>query len=168
MELYLMQHGSCLSQEIDPDQPLSPVGRDQVVKSAEAVRRMGLGFDAVLASPKRRAMQTAELVLAALGLGPEVITVTDTVKAMARPEQTVDFLRELGAESVFIAGHLPHLNELASQLIIGKSGLRLGIDNGGLLRIDAETMPTRQATLRWLLSPLQLQLLAGPQGSATR
>jgi len=161
MELYLMQHGSCLSKEIDPDQPLSPVGRDQVIKSAEAVRRLGLGFDAVVASPKTRARQTAELVLGALGRGPEQIMVSEGVKAMARPEAAMELLRNLGAESVLICGHLPHLNELASVLLTGKSGVRLGIDNGGLTRIDAETMPTRQATLRWILSPLQLQLIAG-------
>lgn len=161
MELYLMQHGTCLSQEIDPDQPLSPVGRDQIRKSATAVRNLGLGFDAIVTSPKLRAMQTAEAVAMALGLPGDCLTVSESVKATTRPEETMEFLRTLGAESVLITGHLPNLERLASQLISGHSRLRLGIENGGLLRIDAERIPTDTAQLRWLLSPMQLQLIAG-------
>ncbi|BBD07460.1 phosphohistidine phosphatase SixA [Desulfovibrio ferrophilus] len=161
MELYLMQHGSCLSKEIDPDQPLSPVGRDQIFKSADAIRRLGLGFDAIVCSPKLRAVQTAEAVTQALGLNASSLTITESVKAMKRPEETVTFLRNLRAESIIIAGHLPNLGELASYLLSSPNKLRLGIENGGLMRIDADTLPTNNAVLRWMLSPMQLQLIAG-------
>lgn len=161
MELYLMQHGTCLSKEIDPDQPLSPVGRDQIDRSAAAIRRLGLGFDVVVASPKQRAVQTAEIVLSALGRDSARLVVSESVKAMQSPETGMEFLRELNAESVLIAGHLPNLEKLASQLVCGKPTLKFGIENGGLMRLDIGSLPTRQATLRWMLSPMQLQIIAG-------
>ena len=60
MLIHLMQHGACLSKELDPHQPLSPVGREQAIKSARAMRTLGLRFQLVVASPKLRSLQTAE------------------------------------------------------------------------------------------------------------
>ena len=62
MNLYIMQHGPCLPAEVNPDQPLSPVGRDQMSASARAMRVMGLWFDALVCSPRPAAAQTAAKV----------------------------------------------------------------------------------------------------------
>ncbi len=161
MELYLMQHGSCLSKEIDPDQPLSPVGREQVLLSAAAARAMGLVFDRIVTSPKTRARQTAQAVAETLGMDEDAILVSEDVKAMARPEAAVRLLAELDAQSVLVTGHLPHLAELASHLLATTEKVRIAIQNGGLMRLDCPTLPTHSAELRWYLTPLQLQIIAG-------
>ena len=59
MLVYFMQHGPCLSEELDPARPLSPVGRDLIERSARGVRGLGLRFDLMASSPKARALQTA-------------------------------------------------------------------------------------------------------------
>jgi phosphohistidine phosphatase len=67
MELYLMQHGPNLSKDEDPEEPLSPDGKKQILKAAKAIKKMGLQFDVVIASPKKRSQQTAEIVAEAVG-----------------------------------------------------------------------------------------------------
>jgi len=161
MEIYLMQHGSCLSKELDPNQPLSPVGAEQVLLSATAIRTLGLGFDCIISSPKARALQTAQAVAEALGYPEEEILISDDVKAMAPPDKTVRLLTSLEVQSVFLAGHLPHLGHLASHLLATTESVRIGFQNGGLARIDTETLPTHSAVLRWYLTPMQLQIIAG-------
>lgn len=162
MELYLMQHGSCLPKEIDPNQPLSPVGAEQVMKSAEAARRLGLGFDAIVTSPKPRARETATMVASAWDFPTGSIHVTEAVKAMAEPKDTLAYLQTLGPqEAIFVAGHLPNLGKLASFLLTSEQELNIAIENGGLLRLDAPQLAPGNATLRWYLTPMQLQIIAG-------
>lgn len=166
MELYLMQHGTCFSKDIDPDQPLSPVGSEQIAKSAEAVRRLGLSFDCIVASPKTRSIQTAQAVAEAVGYPVESIVVTDQVKAMTPPAKTAAMLAEYAPPedeqyAMLICGHLPNLAELASLLMTDQGKARIAFSNGGLTRLDLPPEPGRRATLRFCLTPLHLQIIAG-------
>ncbi len=161
MELYLMQHGACLPKEIDPDQPLSPVGRDQIDKSARAAGAMGLSFDYILASPKLRSRQTAEIVAHAVQFPPTRITVTEAVKAMTSPDETVDFLATLrNARRVFIAGHLQSLGDLAARLLTSGSAAHVRVSNGGLTFLDLPEVPTHAGVLMWHLEAKHLAAIA--------
>ena len=62
MKLYLMQHALAYSAEEDSERPLSPAGINQAKASARGIKRLGLEFDLIVASPKRRAHQTAALI----------------------------------------------------------------------------------------------------------
>ena len=115
MEIYLMQHGPNLSKDEDPEEPLSPNGKKQVSKAARAIKRMGLKFDVIIASPKTRSQQTAVLVAEAAGFPVERIVETEKVKAMTPAEETIAYLAQFDEkESILIAGHLPSLAEIAS------------------------------------------------------
>lgn len=162
MELYLMQHGSAFSKDIDPEQPLSPVGREQIIKSAQAVRRLGLGFDLVVSSPKLRAKQTAEIICELLGYPEEDIAITDLVKAMSGPQETIEFLKSHKNQgAVLVVGHLPNLAKVAGELLSPGHAPAIKIMNGGLTRIDAWEDKDKEPVLRWHLTPLQMQILAG-------
>ena len=156
MLIHLMQHGACLSKELDPHQPLSPVGKEQVTKSARAARGLGLRFELVLASPKVRSMQTAEIMAEYTGYPVARIETTDAVKAMAPTEKTLNFIREYeGLDSIFIAGHLPSLGSLASAILTGGPHLDIAIENNGLMQIDWD-IATGKGVLNWYLTPAQL------------
>ena len=88
MEIYLMQHGPNLSKNEDPEESLSPEGEAMVSKAAQAIKRMGLAFDAIIASPKMRSKQTAAFVAEAAGYPLENIIETEKVKAMTPAEDT--------------------------------------------------------------------------------
>ncbi len=163
MELYLMQHGLCLAKELDPEQSLSLVGRDQVEKCAHAARRMGLELDALVTSPKKRAQQTAAILSEAIRYPKKAIIVSELVKAMTPPQDTLAWLRELGAERearrVGVVGHMPSLGELVSLLITPGSRAAIQIENAGLLRVDVLDFQRPAGTLIWYLGPQQLGLI---------
>lgn len=160
MEIYLMQHGPNLSKDEDPEEPLSPDGKKQVSKAAKAIKRMGLQFDVIIASPKKRSQQTAALVAKAVGFPVEGIVETEKVKAMTPAEEAIAYLAQFeDKDSILIAGHLPSLAEVASALLTSGSKATIQFERGGIGRIDVEKLPTHDGKLRWYLTPAQLELM---------
>ena len=156
-----MQHGPYLPKEQDPDEGLSPDGDARIHASGKALRRMGITFDAIFSSPKKRSGQTAAIVAGEVGFPPDKITETDKVKAMTPPEETVEMLCGLwGYKRVLIAGHLPSVGEVASSLLTEGSKASIAFEMGGCCRIDVEALPTHSGKLRWYLTPEQLELIA--------
>ena len=162
MEIYLMQHGPNLSKDEDPEESLSPEGETQISKAAQAIKKMGLEFDVIIASPKKRSQQTAALVARTIGFPVDSIVETEKVKAMTPAEETIRYLEEFqGKQSVLIAGHLPSLVEVASFLLTSGSKATIQFERGGIGRIDVNRLPTHEGRLRWYLTPAQLDLMTG-------
>ncbi|MFW6147787.1 MAG: SixA phosphatase family protein [Thermodesulfobacteriota bacterium] len=161
MEIYLMQHGLALPKEEDPEEGLSPEGDELIHASGKALSKMGIGFDAILASTKKRARQTAAIVAEEVAFPVGNIIETDKVKAKTPPEETIQVLAELsGCTKVLIAGHLPSLAEVTSFFLTGGSKAAVIFENGGCCRIDVEELPTHSGKLRWYVTPEQLKLIA--------
>jgi phosphohistidine phosphatase len=162
MEIYLMQHGPNLSKDEDPEESLSLEGEVQISKAAQAIKKMGLEFDVIIASPKKRSQQTAAVVARTLGFPVDSIVETEKVKAMTPAEETIRYLEEFqGKQSVLIAGHLPSLAEVASFLLTSGSKATIQFERGGIGRIDVNALPTHEGRLRWYLTPAQLDLMVG-------
>ncbi len=160
MEIYLMQHGPNLSKDEDPEEPLSPDGKILVSKAAKAIKKMGLKFEVIIASPKTRSQQTALLVAEAVGFPAERIVETEKVKAMTPAEETIAYLAQFDEkDSILIAGHLPSLAEVASALLTSGSKAKIQFERGGIGRIDVEKLPSHDGKLRWYLTPAQLELM---------
>ncbi len=161
MEIYLMQHGPNLSKDEDPDESLSPEGEAQVSEGGQAIKKMGLVFDVIIASPKKRSKQTAAVVAEAVGFPLEGIVETEQVKAMTPPEETLNYLKQFeDKQRVLIAGHLPSLAKVASSLLTSGSSATIQFERGGIGRIDVDALPTHEGRLRWYLTPTQLELIA--------
>jgi phosphohistidine phosphatase len=161
MEIYLMQHGPALPKDQDPEEGLSPDGKTRIQASGRGLKKMGVSFDAILSSPKKRSKETAAIVAEQVGFAQEKIVETKKVKAMTPPEETVQALSELaGAKRVLVAGHLPSVAEVASFLLTEGSKAAVEFEMGGCCRIDAEELPTHKGRLRWYLTPDQLKLIA--------
>ncbi len=160
MNLYLMQHGACYSEQIDPERALSPVGQDQVKASALAMKAMGLTFDLMLCGAKKRAVQTAGIVARALGFPEQALLPSPALRPTATALEMIALLEEhKDRESVFIAGHLPGLAVLASALI-SSAKVGLHFENAGLTRLDVAHLAPHGATLIFHLLPAQLHLMA--------
>ena len=91
MRLYLMQHALAYSSAEDSERPLNPDGVKQAKKSASGIKRLGLDFDLIMTSPKRRAQQTAALVAEAVRYPYSDIMTTEALL----PDRTPDGLLEL-------------------------------------------------------------------------
>jgi phosphohistidine phosphatase len=161
MEIYLMQHGPALPKDQDPEEGLGSEGKERIHAGGKALKKMGVTFDAILSSPKKRSKDTAAIVAEQVGFPLEKIIETKNVKAMAPPEDTVQALSELsGAQRVLIAGHLPSVAEVASFLLTEGSKAAVQFEMGGCCRIDVDELPTHSGRLRWYLTPAQLELIA--------
>ena len=161
MLIHLMQHGANLSKELDPNQPLSPVGREQVGKTARAAQILGLRFELVIASPKLRSLETAKIMAEHTDYPPSRIQVTDSVKAMTHASETLNFIREYnGLNSILIAGHLPSLGAVASSILTSKIPVDITIENGGLMQLYWDLENQGNGALNWLLTPAQLTVIA--------
>ena len=118
MEIYLMQHGSALPKEQDPEESLSPDGKAQIHASGKALKKIGITFDVILSSPKKRSQQTASIVAEEVGFPPDKIIQTEKVKALTHPKETLTIVAEYsGNRRILIAGHLPSVAEVASFLL---------------------------------------------------
>ena len=161
MEIYLMQHGSALPKEQDPEEGLSPDGKARIHASGKALKKMGITFDVILSSPKKRSKQTASIVAEELGFPPDKIIETEKVKALTHPEETLTIVDECsGNQRILIAGHLPSVAEVASFLLTKGSKVTIEFERGGCCRIDVEDLPAHSGHLKWYLTPDQLNLIA--------
>jgi len=118
MKLYLVRHGDALASGVDPERPLSRIGREQVARMATVLSDRGVRVARVLHSGKARARETAAALAAAIA--PDA---TPEARDGLSPNDPVAPLAEAIAawrENTLIAGHMPHLARLASVLVTGR------------------------------------------------
>jgi len=160
MEIYLVQHGEAYPEEVDPQRKLTAKGKEQIELAGEVLKRFALKFDSIISSPKLRARQTAEIIAERTGFLQE-IEVTETLNPTVPAEAAIDYLGKLGAKDrLLLAGHLPSLAEIGSLLLSEKDKILLGIQMGGICRIDVEDLSAHRGILRWFLLPAHVELIA--------
>ena len=134
MAIYIVQHGRCVSKEVDPDRPLSVEGRTEVSRIAGVAKGYGIRPSVIYHSGKTRARETASIYDNTLGASQGVremagMNPMDDVEAFAAtidPEQQAMFV-----------GHLPFLERLVAFLITGHQDvLVFKVQNGGVLCMD--------------------------------
>jgi len=136
VKLYLMQHALAYSAEENPEKPLNPAGINQAKAAARGIKRLGLSFDLIVASPKRCAHQTAALVAEGVRFPYSDILTTEAVLPDRPPQELLTLLQqEPVASRVLVVGHMPHLAKLASALMHGGELL---IENAGLTCFDLD------------------------------
>lgn len=117
MRLCIVRHGSAVSGAVqDQSRELTDRGREQASAAGTWLAQQPLQAPRLLASPYRRAQQTAELIGQALGIVPEVV-----------PELVPDadvrhLVEELTAQDrdLILVSHLPLVGHLASLLVDGQ------------------------------------------------
>jgi phosphohistidine phosphatase len=133
----------------DDARPLSEKGRLQAERLGLLLADASFEPDAIAASPKLRALDTARLVATPLGMPVRV------VEALAGPldvETLEALLDSLGNPSrPVLVGHDPDFSELAAALV---GVAELPMRKGALVRIDlTRPLEPGAGTLRWLLPP---------------
>ena len=113
--LALLRHGRAAGQ--GPDASLTPEGIAKLEKLAAVLKAEGWRPDVMLASPLTRAVQTAHMLAAGIGvrLSPvvvrELIPDTEPLDAL----QAIDAAAP-GATSVLVVSHLPLVGRIAHEL----------------------------------------------------
>ena len=153
MLLHLIRHAHAGDPEAwdgpDAARPLSEKGRSQAERLGRYLADIGFRTDAILTSPKLRALQTAEIVAAHLG----VDVVEDQRLAGALDLDTVAaILKDADdTERPVLVGHDPDFSELVSIL---SDTANAPMRKGALARIEIDgRLEPGAGTLRWMIPP---------------
>ena len=161
MEIYLVRHGAAYTKEDDPERHLNKNGLDQCHMSGRALRRLDIKFDLVISSPKARARQTAEIIAYEVGYPKDEIKVTETLEPTASPKDTTSYLNNFTEKNnIMLAGHLPLLGNLASELLSESTQISLYFEAGAVCQINVDQPISHTGIFRWFLTPKQLRLIA--------
>ena len=132
-ELILLRHAHAepaTTGQADMDRPLSAEGLAEAEAAGRWLAQNKLVPDAVLCSPARRARETLEAVLAAVGyvdqrIEPSIYEATPgTLIALADTHHE--------AERLLLVGHNPGFEQLAALMHSGQSGDYRGMPPGGV------------------------------------
>jgi len=118
MKLYLVQHGIPKSEDEDPQRPLSQQGVTEVKAMAAYLASKSISVSSIYYSPKLRAKQTAEIF--AEFLKPTKLSEDNNLKPLDEPGVWIKRIQNT-VEDIMLIGHLPHLQRLASELLINNS-----------------------------------------------
>lgn len=168
MELFVIRHGiaeplSATNEFSDEKRALTLEGRSRMREAIKGLAKLGVEFDLILTSPLRRAVETAEVVAASLGVGKIDIKQTPHLAPGASTEQLFAEIKSYaGVETVALIGHQPDLGNLISRIISGAGAVAsIQLKKGSICCVNVtETVPTLRGQMMWLSTPRQLRLLA--------
>ena len=150
MALYLVQHGKNNPKDQDPEQQLSPRGREEAERIGRAASRAGITISSIQHSPKARARETAEIFASQLSPANgirerEGIKALDDVLAVAPELET--------ANNLMLVGHLPFMEKLCTYLVAGyQEPTVLAFQNAGIVCLDQDEEAGNWRIL-WTLMP---------------
>jgi len=133
-QLWLLRHGEAQPHHAGPDadRRLTPEGEGQSRSAGAALARLNLELAACYASPRVRALETARLACAALGVDPVVHEPLSGGFESGGARELV--LGEDDDARVLIVGHEPDLSGIVEAL----TGARIAMKKGGVaaVRLD--------------------------------
>ncbi len=159
MELWLLRHAAAEDRAAsgrDEDRELTEEGARRAREVARGLARMEPGIDLVLTSPLRRARQTAEPVVEALGL-EKSFRQTRALEPDREPDEILEEVEGAGHNAVLLVGHQPHLGVLLGALVTGPSGAEIPMKKAAVARVELHGR--RRGTLRALLPAKVLEEL---------
>jgi phosphohistidine phosphatase len=166
MNLYILRHGIAVEHgaagyENDDERPLTGKGERKMWAIAEAIKALEISFDSILSSPLVRAHQTAEIVAESLKCKKR-LELTDILSPQHSAKPLLEHLQHQRAiEDVLLVGHEPFLSQFISLLISGNTDTPVLLKKGGFCKLSTDHLKYGKcATLEWLLTPRQMELMA--------
>ena len=165
MQLYIMRHGIAIDRE-DPDCPeeperfLTPEGVERTRQAAQGLRALKVEVRAMLSSPYRRAVETAEIAAEVLDFPKRAIRKTDALLPSAHPGEILKELRQLKVDSAMAFGHAPQLDEIIAYCL-GTQGELTALKKAGVACLEMESFVPPAGYLAWLMTPKALRSLKG-------
>ncbi len=152
MKVYLCRHGEAMAQgPTDAERALTERGRLEVMALWQTLSEEGVRIDRLIASPYRRAQQTALCIARVYG-GMEQEACGYLVPE-AHPEQLLDWLiRQPEGDNLLLVSHMP-LVSLLTGIWTGDPASRPGFRVGAVAALEVEVAAAGGARLRWLRAP---------------
>ncbi len=149
MAIYLVQHGKCLTKDVDPDRGLANEGIRETKIISSVAGNYEVPVDIIVHSGKKRAQQTADIFAEALSPSQGVTKISginpmDDVTAFS---ETVDTTKNM-----MVVGHLPFMEKLVAWLVAGKEDLCVfKFQNSGIVCLDSNE--ENGWYIKWALMP---------------
>ena len=121
MELWLLRHAVAEDRSAsgrDEDRELTPDGAKRAKAVARGLATLEPKINLVITSPYRRAKQTAEPAVEALGLSRK-LRESRALEPDREPEEILSEVAAEDSEGVLLVGHMPHLGALLGHLVTG-------------------------------------------------
>lgn len=154
MLVHLVRHAIAVDRETSDDdfsRRLTPKGRKQFKALAEWLVGHGQIPDVIVTSPLVRAVQTAEILAKAAGIGKKDVRIESAAGPDHDALQLLNFLSGLDAKSVAVVGHEPSISHTAAEFI---GGGRLTFFKGSVACIAFEgSVGLGAGELEWLMHP---------------
>lgn len=169
MQLCLVRHASALNtgrdgETRDSQRCLSQTGRDEAAVVAVFLEAIGWIPTRVVASPLVRALETADIIAARLGVSDGPLPL-DILEPSGSASELAAFIRSSGVQRLLAVGHMPDCAEITAAFIglEDDTGLTFQKAGAALIAFDGDPGPGR-GRLEWLLQPAQMRqrLAAGP------
>ena len=141
--LWLLRHAEAADGLPDDERPLTDLGVRQAEAAGLALARLGANIDVCMSSPKRRALQTAQIACEPLG-----VSVTVESALSGEPFEVHDLVAGLG--DVLLVGHDPSFSLTLHDL----TGTQARMKKGGLAAVAKGELVT-------LMRPSELAAIAG-------
>ncbi|GAB4267708.1 MAG: phosphohistidine phosphatase SixA [Candidatus Rifleibacteriota bacterium] len=149
MAIYLVQHGKALSEEEDPQRPLSEEGIKETTHMASVAEYYMLPVRKIVHSDKLRSRQTAEIFAKKLRLEEKL----ESDVRLSPAAQVKDFAADLTPDmNTMFVGHLPFMQKLLSLLVTGSEEHRIfAFQNSGIICLDKDNA-AQEWHIKWTLS----------------
>ena len=154
MNLYVMRHANAGVRKenplLDAKRGLIKEGKQQCMLMAGVLSAMKAQIDAIVSSPLKRSLQTAQFVATEIGFEQPVV-----VSAALAPGADYAAFHEMlaqfeSSDGLLIVGHNPSLQLFLGRLLTGNGGAALRLRKGAIARVD---MTRRPPQLQWLIDP---------------
>jgi phosphohistidine phosphatase len=157
-QIWFLRHGDAEPHGVtdDADRRLTPRGEEQARAAGRAIAALDARFDAILTSPKIRALDTARLAAGESGGEPAI---NDALAGGFDAHDAHEALAAMGADGkLLLVGHEPDFSSTVAQL----TGARIDLKKGGLavVRLDGGG-----GELLALLRPRELTQIAAASGA---
>ena len=156
MQIYLLRHGiaeDARQGHPDSERALTSEGREKLRRVLKRARAAGVAPSLILSSPYRRATETADVAVEALGYQGKVVR-TPALLPEASPYDGWEEVRSHhGERSVLLSSHEPLMSSLAA-FLLGSPALEVDMKKAALVRVDCDRLgPQPKGVLKWMLTP---------------
>jgi phosphohistidine phosphatase len=169
MNVYLMRHANAgiprKNPLLDAKRGLVKEGKYQCILMAQVLGALDVQIDAIVSSPLKRALQTAQFVGTELGFDGKV----EISSALAPSADFAAFQRMLASyadrDGVLVVGHNPNLFNFLGRMVTGNGGAAIRLRKGSIARVDMDHHPH---LLQWLIDPRMVRSIYASVGKSSR
>ena len=137
----------------DSERALTAEGREKLRRVLLRAHGADVAPTLILASPYRRALETAEVAVEVLGYPGKVVK-TRALVPDASPFDAWDEIRKRpGEPAILLASHEPLMSSLAA-FLLASPALSVDMKKAALVRVDCDRIgPEPRGVLKWMLTP---------------